>query len=57
MTRTFRYFRCGKCDARIPDYLTFGVGFGQRARHYCLHHIPRRTRVRMWLRGWLKGNA
>lgn len=49
-TEPGRVFRCDRCGAAIPDYLTFGVG---RDRNYCLHHIPRWTRFRMWLREWL----
>lgn len=49
MRRT-KYFTCGKCGALNPDFLTFRVGFGPRARYYCLGHIPWSVRVRMQLR-------
>lgn len=41
------YFVCARCGRTNPDYLTFGVGTD---RHYCLGHIPRAVRIRMWLR-------
>lgn len=50
-SRVNRYglYGCCKrgCDAVNPDYLSFGVGWPPRS--YCLHHIPRRVRIRMWL--------
>lgn len=45
--RRIKYFTCGKCGAVNPDYLTFGV---RGDRHYCLGHIPRAVRIRMWIR-------
>lgn len=52
MTRRLKTFTCHRCRASIPDYLAFGVGGngGPSKRHYCLHHIPRWVRIRMWLR-------
>lgn len=44
--RRVQYFTCTRCGKTNPDYLTFGA----RKRHYCLNHIPRTTRIRMWLR-------
>jgi hypothetical protein len=46
-SRVVRHFICGRCGASIPDYLTFGVG---PDRNYCLHHIPRWVRLRIWIR-------
>lgn len=51
MTRTFKYFVCTRCGANNPDFLTFGVGVD---RHYCLNHIPRIVRIRMWIRERMK---
>lgn len=48
--RAVRYFPCAKCGGINPDFLTFGVGRGRLARHYCLRHIPWWVRVRVWLR-------
>lgn len=51
MTRRLtQYFACHRCGANNPDFLTFGIGYGADARHYCLNHIPWRTRARMWIR-------
>lgn len=47
--RQFKYFDCDRCGARIPDYLAFGVGFPTR-KTFCLNHIPRWVRLKMWLR-------
>lgn len=47
MTRTVKYFDCARCGRTNPDFLTFGVGAD---RYYCLGHIPRTVRVRMWIR-------
>lgn len=49
MTRYHRYFPCTRCGRVNPDYLTFGVGFPTKAT-YCLDHIPRWVRFKMWLR-------
>lgn len=53
--RRWQYFTCANCGKTNPDFLAFGVGFGVAARHYCLNHIPRLVRVRMWLRERLRG--
>lgn len=45
--KTFGCARCGKVN---PDWLSFGVGHPTR-RAYCLGHIPRWVRFKMWLRG------
>lgn len=52
MTKTYKYFGCCKrhCNAINPDYLAFGVGINTD-HTYCLHHIPRYIKVKMWLRG------
>ena len=49
-SRRIQHFTCDKCGTVNPDFLTFGVGHGRGARHYCLTHIPRMVRIRMWLR-------
>jgi hypothetical protein len=51
---TFKTFRCDRCGAINPDYLSFGVGFPTR-RTYCLHHIPWHIRLKMWLKERLHG--
>lgn len=45
--RTWRLYGCAKrgCDAVNPDYLSFGARNG---KGYCLHHIPFRSRLRVW---------
>jgi hypothetical protein len=51
MSRDVKYFTCAKCGTVNPDWLTFGVGFlDETPRYYCLGHIPRAVRIRMWLR-------
>lgn len=47
--RRYKYFVCARCGRTNPDYLAFGVGEPIR-RTYCLDHIPRRIRLRLWLR-------
>jgi hypothetical protein len=49
MRRT-QHFTCARCGKVNPDFLTFGVGNGAKARNYCLNHIPWLTQVRMWIR-------
>lgn len=50
MIRRTQHFTCARCGTVNPDFLTFGVGLGTNARHYCLGHIPWPTRIRMWIR-------
>jgi hypothetical protein len=47
--RQYKYFACDRCGKVNTDYETFGVGDPTRAT-YCLNHIPRWVRLRMWLR-------
>lgn len=49
--REVKTFRCARCGVVNPDWLSFGVGDPIR-RTYCLHHIPRWIKLRMWLRDW-----
>lgn len=46
--RTFKRFTCWRCGKVNPDYLAFRVGL-DNPRYYCLNHIPRRVRLRMWI--------
>jgi hypothetical protein len=52
MTRRHRRFVCSRCGKVNPDYLSFGVGHPTRA-DYCLNHIPRWVRFKMWIRDML----
>ncbi len=49
---------CDRCGMAIPDYLTFAVGHPTRAT-FCLEHVPRLVRLRMWWRagGWGGGKG
>lgn len=42
-----KVYGCAKrgCDAVNPAYLSFGTREG---KGYCLHHIPWRSRLRLW---------
>jgi hypothetical protein len=51
VSRQTKYFTCSRCGELNPDWLTFGVGFlTDKPRYYCLGHIPRAVRIRMWIR-------
>ena len=53
--RQYRWYNCHRCGRQVNDYEAFGVGDYSRwpwvkRRTYCLRHIPRWAKVRMWLR-------
>lgn len=39
------------CEAVLHDHEVFETGWPDHIRHWCLGHIPRRVRLKMWLRG------
>jgi len=48
----FKIFACAKrgCDRINPDWYAFGTADGKT---YCLHHIPLRSRIKLWWK-WKK---
>lgn len=50
LDRTADTVPCARCCKANPPYLTFETGWPNKIRHWCLHHIPRRVRLKMWLR-------
>ncbi|WP_280320077.1 hypothetical protein [Nocardia wallacei] len=51
--RRGKLYGCSKrnCEAILHDWEVFETGWPDHIRHWCLHHIPRPVRLKMWLRG------
>lgn len=45
-----RRYQCERCRTFRSAWEIFGVGFPTE-RTYCLNHIPRWVRLKMWIRG------
>lgn len=41
-------YQCHKCGERLADYEVFESGWPDKIRHWCLNHIPLRSRIRLW---------
>ena len=48
--RKHTYYACLRCGAINDEYEAFAAGSLDEPRYYCRRHIPRRSRVRLWLR-------